>query len=146
MNATKVTALVFMLLGLVGCVTTASNSVNSHNEIVSAYTIAYNNRDLAAMTALMHPDIQWLSVEGDQITIFANGKTDLTEQMSNYMSSPSATTSTLAGSVKDDRFFAVREIASWMRKDGAEATQSALAVYEISDGLIRRVWYYPATR
>ena len=40
------------------------------------------------------------------------------------------------------RFAAVRERAYWMR-GGVEVSQASLAVYEIRDGLIRRVWYYP---
>jgi len=114
---------------------------------VSAYVDAYNARDLEAMIALMHDDVQWLSVEGDTVSVFANGKSNLTEQMRSYISSPIATTSEIDGEATvDGRFVAVREIARWTGQDGALRSQSALAVYEFEDGLIRRVYYYPATR
>ena len=32
--------------------------------IVAQYSEAWNKKDLNAMAALMHPDIEWLSVEG----------------------------------------------------------------------------------
>ncbi len=32
--------------------------------------------------------------------------------------------------------------ARWQGKNG-ERTQSALAVYEVEEGRVRRVWYYP---
>ena len=39
--------------------------------IVAAYSQAYNDQDLAAMKALMHPDIEWMSVKGEQIEVEA---------------------------------------------------------------------------
>lgn len=113
---------------------------------VIAYVEAYNARDLEAMMALMHDDVQWLSIEGSEVAIFANGKQDLAAQMEGYFSSPNATRSKVGGNVVDGRFVSVREIASWTGKDGNPKSQSALAVYEFEDGLVRRVWYYPATR
>ncbi len=131
---------------LAGCVSSAAIQKNSQHTVISSYTEAYNDRDVAAMSALMHPDIQWLSVEGDQIVVVADGKADLVAQMTDYVASPSATTSLLGRSVVDGPFIAVQETASWLGADGSTAEQSALAVYEINDGLIVRVWYYPATQ
>jgi len=118
----------------------------SHADIVAAYVDAYNAKDLDAMMALMHDEVQWLSVEGDSVEVFANGKADLAAQMKGYISSPASTTSEIDASLTDGRFVAVREIARWTGKDGTERSQSALAIYEIEGGLVRRVWYYPASR
>ncbi|WP_299194491.1 nuclear transport factor 2 family protein [uncultured Erythrobacter sp.] len=114
--------------------------------IVSAYVDAYNQRNLDAMLALMHDDVQWLSVEADTVTVFADGKADLATQMRDYMTSPMVTTSEVSAGFVDGNFVAVTEIARWTNGEGEEREQSALAVYEIEDGLVRRVWYYPATR
>ena len=38
----------------------------------------------------------------------------------------------------------VRERASWKSKSGEDRSQNAFAIYEVADGLIRRVWYYPS--
>lgn len=78
--------------------------------------------------------------------VVANGKADLVAQMSAYVSSPSATTSTLEGAVANGPYLAVREIARWRRDDGSMAEQSSLAVYEVRGGLIHRVWYFPVAR
>ncbi len=43
------------------------------------------------------------------------------------------------------RFVTVWERAHWER-GGEPASQSALAVYEIADGHIVRIWYYPAMK
>ena len=42
------------------------------------------------------------------------------------------------------RYVTVRERASWTSKSGEKRSQASLAVYEIRDGLVARVWYYPA--
>lgn len=114
--------------------------------IVSAYVDAYNSRDLDAMMALMHDEVEWLAVEGSTVSVFANGKQDLADQMKGYFASPMVTSSTIDRSLTDGQFVAAREIASWTAKDGTQRSQSALAVYQIEDGLVRRVWYYPASR
>jgi hypothetical protein len=114
--------------------------------VVADYVDAYNARDLEAMSGLMHPDIQWLSVAGTSIEIVADGKSDLSAQMRAYMDSSAATTSEIVDEIDDGCFIAVREIARWSASDGSERSQSALAVYELEDGTVRRVWYYPSSR
>ena len=112
--------------------------------IIAEYVDAYNARDLEAMSGLMHPDIQWLSVDGASIEIVADGKDDLSAQMRAYMASSAATTSEIGDEIADGCFVAVREIARWAGSDGSERSQSALAVYELESGAVRRVWYYPS--
>ncbi len=124
----------------------AEKPASSELQIAVAYVEAYNARDLDAMIALMHEDVEWLSIVGSEVSVFAKGKPDLSKQMEEYLASPSVPFSTVEGSVGDGRFVAVREVAHWKNSDGNARSQSALAVYEIVDGLIRRVWYYPATR
>lgn len=131
---------------LASCASMIPAPDNDEHAIISAYTEAYNDRDVAAMSALMHPDIQWLAIEGDKVEIYADGKADLIAQMTDYVASPAATTSSLGTPIADGPYLAVRETARWSQTDGTPAEQSALAVYEISGGLILRVWYYPATQ
>ncbi|MEP5937981.1 MAG: nuclear transport factor 2 family protein [Erythrobacter sp.] len=133
-------------LALPGCAHSVAASASDELSIASAYVEAYNSRDLKEMSALMHDEVQWISIEGSEAAIFANGKADLIEQMRSYLTSPMATLSELDGSVTDGRFVAVREIARWSDAEGNPKSQSALAVYEIEEGLVRRVWYYPASR
>lgn len=134
------------LLALVGCVSSPGVPERGDYAIISSYIEAYNQRDVQAMAALMHPDVEWLSVEGREVQVIANGRDDLVAQMRAYVASPSATTSTLEGAVANGPYLAVREIARWRRDDGSMAEQSSLAVYEIRDGLVRRVWYFPVAR
>ncbi|MEO0420171.1 MAG: nuclear transport factor 2 family protein [Pseudomonadota bacterium] len=118
----------------------------SELQVAVAYVDAYNARDLNAILALMHEDVEWLSIEGSETVAFASGKAELAAQMEDYLASPDATFSTVEGSVGNGRFVAVREVAHWTDDKGNSRSQAALAVYEIEGGLVRRVWYYPATR
>ncbi|MEZ5681566.1 MAG: nuclear transport factor 2 family protein [Erythrobacter sp.] len=133
-------------VALAACAHPAAHTPQHHPDTVSAYVEAYNTRNLEAMSALMHDDVQWLAVEGDKVEVVANGKSDLTRQMRDYIGSSRATTSMLDGRLKDGRFIAVREVASWIDGDGRVQSQSSLAVYELEAGLVRRVWYYPSSR
>ncbi len=134
------------MLTLSACAHVPAVAPSSELRTASAYVDAYNSRDLPAMLALMHDNVQWLSVADSKVEVFANGKADLARQMESYLASPTATTSEIDGSVRDGRFVAVREIARWTDGEGNLKSQSALAVYEIEGGLVRRVWYYPETK
>ena len=96
---------------LAGCASGLSNSPTP--AIIEDYVQAYNDRDVDQMAVLMHPDIQWLSVEGEDLVVFADGKTDLVQQMSDYLASPQVTTSTLSSAAKNGAFISVVETARW---------------------------------
>ena len=61
-----------------------------------------------------------------------------------YFNALPSARATLESSMVSGSYVTARERASWKTKDGTERSQAALAVYEIRDGLIARVWYYPA--
>ncbi|WP_164118818.1 nuclear transport factor 2 family protein [Sphingorhabdus sp. Alg239-R122] len=134
------------VLALSACAHVPAATPSGELRTATAYVDAYNSRDLPAMLVLMHDEVQWLSIKGSEVEVFANGKADLAKQMESYLASPMVTTSEIDGSVRDGRFVAVREIARWRDGEGKSRAQSALAVYEIESGLVRRVWYYPETR
>lgn len=139
-------ALVASIVVQTGCTTTNAGIAASPSfGTVDAYVAAYNARDLEAMLSLMHEEVQWLSVEGSEVAVFADGKDDLSSQMAQYFASPMATISRIEGGVRDGRFIAVREVASWTDSAGEPRSQSAMAIYEIDGGLVRRVWYYPSS-
>lgn len=96
-----------MFFALVGCVSSQGLPTRRDHATISSYTQAYNERDIRAMSALMHPDVQWLSVEGQEVQVVATGKADLVAQMSAYVSPPSATSSTLEGAVVNGPYLAV---------------------------------------
>lgn len=135
-----------LLLGLLqGAPSIAGDPPRSSEAIVRAYTAAFNRHDIDAMLALAHMEIEWLSIDGSKAAVETSGKEALRTSMASYFGSNPTTKSVLEAVMADGPFIVARERAEWMSKDGPRA-QRSVAVYELRDGLIRRVWYYPAYR
>ncbi len=113
------------------------------NPLISDYAAAFNARNLGAMEALMHPNIQWLSINGAEISIVTDGKQALVDELTGYFASKPTSASALANWTQSGKYIGVTETSSWHGKDGQTKSQSSLSIYELEDGLIRRVWYYP---
>ena len=132
-----------------GCAHRGSARPQSHDappglRVVHAFVAAFNGHDPKAMVALTHPDVEWLSVDGDRISVDARGHDALREAMTAYFASTKNVGSVLEAVVATGRFVTARERVFWDAKDGTERTQAALSVYEMDGERIRRVWYFPA--
>ncbi len=112
---------------------------------VSRFLAAFNAHDVAGLTRLVTDDIEWLSVRGDEISTETKGRTALKNAMTAYFDSTPGVRSTHEASFESGDFVSVRERVYWGAK-GRESSQAAIAVYELSDGKIRRVWYYRASK
>lgn len=113
-------------------------------QIVEHYTDAYNKGDAEVMGRYMHDDIQWITIEDAQSSITTQGKEKLVKEMKGYFQSPGKVSSSLHGWSENGAFVSVIETASWTTKYVSPRSQSANAVYQLEDNLIRRVWYFPA--
>jgi len=112
--------------------------------IVAEHVRAFNAGNVEAMTKMQHPNIQWLSVKGNAVSVEVSGRAALAKNMTEYFKSPTKVTGTLKGWNVNTPYVSVTETASWTAKDGTKKIQSSMTVYELEDNLIRRVWYYPA--
>lgn len=128
-----------------GAPSIASDPPRSSEAIVRAYTEAFNHHDVDAMLALAHAEIEWLSIAGSKAAVETSGKEALRTSMASYFGGNPTSKSVIEAVMADGPFIVVRERAEWTSKDGPRA-QRSVAVYELRDGLIRRVWYYPAYR
>ena len=122
----------------------AHEAASVQHGAVSTYVEAYNAGDVDAMSALMHPGIQWIAVENGKSEVVADGREALVEQMTDYLSSPTETRGSFGKVIENGRFLTTRETAHWKDSSGADKVQSSIVVYEFEDSVIRRVWYYPA--
>lgn len=116
------------------------------NAVIAAHVAGFNAQDMAAMAAQEHPDIEWFSVNGADMSLEVAGRDALGEVMKDMFESPTKVRGTLRDWSVNGNYIAVTETAQWAGKDGAPQAQSALTVYEMEDGLIRRVYYYPAAK
>lgn len=135
------TILLTLLLAPAGA---AAQSMD-HARIVEAFAAAFNARDVDAMLALAHDDIEWLSVDGAKVSVETAGKDALRQSMTAYFESCPTCRSEVEITGGTAVRLAVVETASWTAASGRRS-QKSLAIYEFADGRIRRVSYYPAER
>lgn len=114
--------------------------------VLRAYLDASNRLDAAAVTALCAENFTWYNVEGDQAAPEVQGRTRLLDWLNGYYRNIPSARSEFLALEQAGPFLTVRERASWDSKEGKRVSQQALGIYEIRDGLIQRVWYYPAAK
>ena len=106
---------------------------------------AFNAQNSSAMAAFVAEDVEWLSIEGNKIALESQGKSSLITGMDAYFSSCPSCQSALVEAISTPGRISAVEIASWQGEAGA-MSQKAISVYEFSDGLIQRVYYFPAEK
>jgi len=104
---------------------------------------AFNQHDPKAMAALVDENFELYYFSDGKAELSAKGRADLQAQMTDYFASHQTVRSVVEGQIDGPRFATFRERAISLR-DGVERSASSLAVYEVVDGSILRVWYYPA--
>ena len=114
--------------------------------VVEALMRAFNDHDVEAMLEQVTEDVELIYVDGGTSAVGATGKQTLGKEMRGYFAALPTVRSKLEGSMVSEgsRFVTVRERVTWDPGDGQQRSQASVAVYEIEDGLIARVWYYPA--
>jgi len=129
---------------LTGCVDALDPESAVPKSIVAQHVRAFNAGNVEGMSKMQHPQIQWLSVKGNVVSVEVNGRAELAKNMTEYFKSPTKVTGTLRDWSINAPYVSVTETASWTAADGTQKSQSSTTVYELEDNLIRRVWYYPA--
>ncbi len=112
-------------------------------ELVKTFVGVFSRHDLPALLALTHPEIEWLSIDCSNLSVEARGQDALSASLQKYFEGCPTCRSTVEVSSVNGNFVAAIETARWQSK-GKERAQASLSVYEILDGKIRCVWYYPA--
>lgn len=124
----------------------AAPAAHAPEEVVRQFVGAYNDRRYDAFEAALAPDAKWYSVEGGRLGIDGDGAAALGRWVRNYLEKTCRTCRSELVSVSvSGRFVATVERASWTGRDGACVAQSSPAIYEVADGRIRAVWYFPAS-
>jgi hypothetical protein len=117
----------------------------SPGELVERYIDAYNAHDVNGMLELASPDIRWLRIDGETVHVEADGAEDLGDALRDYFDSVPSSRSRIDWIRTAGDRVSLRECARW-RSDEQWREQCALSVYEIVDGRVATVWYFPAER
>lgn len=113
--------------------------------VVRAYIEAYNAHDVEKVLTFLAPDFVWLSITADSVAVEARGVDAIRAQLVDYFRSIPTARSTLEDVTALGPWVSARERAHWVSASGPRS-QASLSVYEVRDGLLRRVWYYPIVR
>ncbi len=111
--------------------------------VVRALLAAFNAHDVDAMAKRVADDFVWFDVTGDKLNVETRGRDALRKGMEGYFKKNPTATSGVHMLSTNGNFVSVRERAAWKTKNGESRAQTAIAVYEVVDGLIKRVWYFP---
>ncbi|MDQ3013628.1 MAG: nuclear transport factor 2 family protein [Acidobacteriota bacterium] len=130
---------------LISGYTALAQRAPGNEEIVRKFEAAFNKHDVAAMAALVADEAQWFNIEGDKMAVETNGKAAMEKWLKGYFQSCPSCRSEFEALMLAGSFVTVHEKAMWESKSGPKS-QKGLGVYEVRDGLIRRVWYYPAEK
>ena len=105
--------------------------------VATALVDAFNDHDPVAMARLVTKDFELYYFDEHGVAGRAlQGPEALMAEMKGYFAARPSVRAEIVGAVDGPVFVSFRE--------QIVGGQSALAVYEVRNGLIRRVWYYPA--
>ena len=132
-----------VVLTLICCVMTHASNAKDALATVKGFVTAFNEKDIDGMLKLATSDIQWMSVSGQTITSEAGDQDALKKAMSGYFASVPSARSEIHSIHQSGSFVFALEQAFWTSKE-VEKSQCSMAVYELEEGKIKHVWYFPA--
>ena len=125
---------------------TRTEPATTQEQTVIAFVEAFNAHDPAAMAQLCTPTLQWGYVEGVDHAIAGNGRQALITAMERYFETTPAVRSEVVRILSHNDTVAITERVSWTPANTDQPRlQASVAVYQLEEGLINAVWYYPAS-
>jgi hypothetical protein len=114
-------------------------------QVVRAYMEAFNRHDIPAMAERVAEDFVWFNVTSDSASVEVKGRDKLRRNLDSYFKHTPSVRSEIEGITSAGHYVSFREKAMWQTLLSSKS-QTALAVYEVKNGLITRAWYYPAAK
>ena len=121
------------------------SSVQANMNIVQNYVAAFNAQNVDLMLEMLTDDVQWLTIDGETITKETNSKEELRKVMTDYFNSCSTCRSRLANTFSTGSKVSALEVVSYQTRNGLKEERS-VSLYEFSNSLIKRVYYFPAEK
>ena len=112
-------------------------------DVIRSQLQAFNAHDANAMVANLHEKFAWFGVNSDVMTVEMEGRGNFFNSMRDYFAGVPGARAEIEELFVAGPFVTALERAFWLQ-GGTEVSQASLSIYEIRDGLIFRVWYYPA--
>lgn len=140
---------VALLACLGACASTqraSSSRASDPNVALIERQVAFANAgDAAGLTSQVSDDFVWYEVTPDATVTVLEGRDQLRQMLDGYFTAGYDAVSTITPPVRSGVYYATTETTEYTNSgDGSRVRQSAHAVYEIRDGAIVNLWYFPA--
>lgn len=134
MKSIFASAFIFVLA--VSCLAQAENEMPNPAEVVRRFVDAYNRHDIASMISLVDSDIKWYSINGANLSTETANAAELRKFLDGYFTRCADCRSKISDLRQNGNTVSFVETTA--------AGQSSLAVYDVNNGKISRVYYFPA--
>jgi hypothetical protein len=114
--------------------------------VLRAYRDAFNQHNAEAVAALLSPTVKWFSVDTDKLSVEGDGREAIRIWLIKYFQAQPDVRSEFESLEQTGTLIAVREQVTWTDMDRKQISQQSHGVFEIRNGLITHVWYFPAAR
>lgn len=119
------------------------SAVDPNVVVVQGLMKAYNAHDVDAMRAFFHDDVGWYEVYGGTITPVTQSAADLAAELETYFATFPNVSSSLENPTVSGNYVTAVEKPVW-EVDGKRKSLTSVVVYEITDGKVKRFWYFPS--
>lgn len=148
MRTTKLIAIGFIGLTatLTGCATSGNAAERANMRLIQSHVADFNNQDVEGLVANMAEEFVWVQVDGAETAVEADSAEALRSGMAGYFKAVPSVRSSLEHIHASGSYVVARERVRWTGGDGQERSQASWSVYEVRDGVIHAVWYFPAEK
>ena len=125
---------------------TSTGASDPNVALIERHVQFANAGDTEGILSQIGDGFVWYEVTTDGLAVaVVEGREQLREFLNGYFEAGFDTVSTITPPLGSGAYYSTLETTSFTSADGP-ARQNAHTVYEIRDGRIRNVWYFPATR
>lgn len=113
--------------------------------LIRRYVDAFNRHDVDATVGCVDTSFRWYNIAADSMQLTMAGRDTQRSGLARYFKAFADVHSDISALAVNGPWVMVREQVRWTGAKG-RAENIALAVYEVRENLIRRVYYFPAER
>ena len=119
------------------------SNTNASIEVVEQFIQAFNEHNVGQLLSHTTDTVHWLNISGSKMLIETSSKNELGAAMADYFQTLPDAKATLTQAVSSANYVSTIEKVTWSH-DGEQDSQCSIGVYELKQGKINAVWYYPA--
>lgn len=116
---------------------------NASIEVVEQFIAAFNEHSVGQLLSHTTDSVHWFNISGSKMLIETSSKNELGAAMADYFQTLPDAKATLTQAVSSANYVSTIEKVTWSH-DGELDSQCSIGVYELKQGKINAVWYYPA--